>query len=237
MACDEPKKGGTDDASSSQQRKLISPFDITTLDNPRLVITQVQLKGDNYDEWSRSFRTAIRAQKKFGFIDGTIERLGEKDKDKDNPGLCVCKLGAVFEKKQEEEKVHTFLMSLDESVYGTARSNILAQDPLPNLNKVYSILIQEERVNTMVRGKDERPELMALAMQNRTEAKNRSVICTEYMKLDIMQKSALKFMGIQNGGEIDHVLIQKGMVLEEDCRLDAGKVEAVEVRLEPIPCK
>ncbi|GJU37420.1 ribonuclease H-like domain-containing protein [Tanacetum coccineum] len=64
-------------------------------------------------------------------------------------GKCVCNLGAVFEKKQEEEKFHTFLMSLVESVYGTAKSNILAQDPLPNLNKVYSILIQEERVNTM----------------------------------------------------------------------------------------
>ncbi|GJY30198.1 retrovirus-related pol polyprotein from transposon TNT 1-94 [Tanacetum coccineum] len=193
MAGDEPKKGVTDDASSSQQRKLISPFDITTLDNPGLVITQVQLKGDNYDEWSRSFRTTIRARKKFGFIDGTIERPGEKDKDIEDswtinsllvswirntiePSLCstishveiakssvgrinnifffvtngpriqqlksdlagwkcVCNLGAVFEKKQEEEKVHTFLMSLDESVYGTARSNILAQDPLPNLNK------------------------------------------------------------------------------------------------------
>ncbi|GJV22574.1 retrovirus-related pol polyprotein from transposon TNT 1-94 [Tanacetum coccineum] len=81
MAGDEPKKGVTDDASSSQQRKLIPPFDITTLDNPGLVITQVQLKGHNYDEWSRSFRTAIRARKKFGFFDGTIERPGEKDKD------------------------------------------------------------------------------------------------------------------------------------------------------------
>ncbi|GKB29773.1 retrovirus-related pol polyprotein from transposon TNT 1-94 [Tanacetum coccineum] len=213
MAGDEPKKDVTDD---------------------------VQLKGDNYDEWSRSFRTAIRARKKFGFIDGTIERPGEKDKDIEDwwtinsllvswirntiePSLCstishveiakdlwddikdhffvtngpriqqlksdlagwkcVCNLGAVFEKKQEEEKVHTFLMSLDESVYGTARSNILAQDLLPNLNKVYSILIQEERVNTMMRGKDRR------------------------------------------------WLIQKGMVLEEDCRLDAGKVEAVEDRI------
>ncbi|GKC77377.1 retrovirus-related pol polyprotein from transposon TNT 1-94 [Tanacetum coccineum] len=257
-------------------------------DEPKkgLVITQVQLKGDNYDEWPRSFRTAIRALKKFGFIDGTIERPGEKDKDiedwwtinsllvswirntieqslrstishveiakdlwddiKDRfsvtngpriqqlksdlagcrqkgmtivnyygclkqildelgnfaqiktctCGKCVCNLGDVLLKKQEEEKVHTFLIGLNESVYGTARSNILAQDPLPNLNKVYSILIQIERVNTMMRGKDERPELMAL-----------------------------------NGREIDHVLIQKGMVLEEDCRLGTGEVEAVEDRI------
>ncbi|GJX99308.1 retrovirus-related pol polyprotein from transposon TNT 1-94 [Tanacetum coccineum] len=219
MAGDEPKKDVTDD---------------------------VQLKGDNYDEWSRSFRMAIRARKKFRFIDETIKRPGEKDKDiedwwtinsllddikdrfsiSNGPriqqlksdlagcrqngmtivnyygclkqirdelgnfdqikpctcGKCVCNLGAVFAKKQEEEKVHTFIMGLDESVYGTARSNILAQDPLPNLNKVYLILIQEERVNTMMRRKYERPALMALATQNRSEAKNRSVICTKCKK-------------------------------------------------------
>lgn len=81
MAGDEPMKDVGDGASTSQQRKSISPYDITTLDNSALVITQVHLKGDNYDEWSRSFRTAIRARKTFGFIDGTIKRPGEKDKD------------------------------------------------------------------------------------------------------------------------------------------------------------
>ncbi|GJW47672.1 hypothetical protein Tco_0079318 [Tanacetum coccineum] len=97
-------------------------------------------------------------------------------------GKCVCNLGAVIAKKQEDEKVYMFLMGLDESVYETARSNILAQDPLPNLIKVYLILIQEERVNTMMCGKDERPELMALATQNQAEVKNRSVICIKCMK-------------------------------------------------------
>ena len=33
-----------------QQRKTISSYDITTFDNPSFLITQVQLKGDNYDE-------------------------------------------------------------------------------------------------------------------------------------------------------------------------------------------
>nr|GEV96899.1 (E)-beta-ocimene synthase, chloroplastic-like [Tanacetum cinerariifolium] len=63
------------------QRKTISPYDATSLDNPRISITQVQLKGDNYDEWSRSLRTALRARKKFGFIDGTIKQPEEMDKD------------------------------------------------------------------------------------------------------------------------------------------------------------
>lgn len=63
------------------QRKTISPYDITSLDNPGLLITQVQLKGENYDEWARSFRTALRARKKFGFIDGTIREPDEKSGD------------------------------------------------------------------------------------------------------------------------------------------------------------
>jgi len=37
-------------ADGTSQRKTISPYDITTLDNPGLLITQVQLKGKNYDE-------------------------------------------------------------------------------------------------------------------------------------------------------------------------------------------
>jgi len=38
------------------------------------LITQIQLKGENYDEWARSLRTALRAMKKFGFIDGSIKK-------------------------------------------------------------------------------------------------------------------------------------------------------------------
>ena len=58
----------------TSQRKTISPYDITTLDNPGLLITQVQLKGENYDERARSVHTALKARKKFGFVDGTITR-------------------------------------------------------------------------------------------------------------------------------------------------------------------
>ncbi|XP_073051665.1 uncharacterized protein [Primulina eburnea] len=36
-------------------------------------ITQVQLRGENYEEWARAMRTALRAKKKFGFIDGSVK--------------------------------------------------------------------------------------------------------------------------------------------------------------------
>jgi len=55
-----------------------------------------------------------------------------------------CNLGSILDKKREEKRIHTFLMGLDDIIYNTIRSNILAHDPLLNLNKVYSILIQEK---------------------------------------------------------------------------------------------
>jgi len=56
------------------QRKPISPYDKTTFDNPYLLITYVQLKDENYDEWAHSVRTTLRTRKKFGFIDGSIKK-------------------------------------------------------------------------------------------------------------------------------------------------------------------
>ena len=58
----------------NHQRRTISPYDITTFDNPGLLITQVQLKGKSCDEWARSIRTTLKAMKKFGFIDGSIKK-------------------------------------------------------------------------------------------------------------------------------------------------------------------
>ncbi|KAK2996506.1 hypothetical protein RJ639_024954 [Escallonia herrerae] len=263
-----------DDGKDEIQRKTISPYDLTTNDNPGIIITQVQLKGENYDEWARSIRTALRARKKFGFIDGTIKRPDENSSDLEDwwtinsllvswirntieptlrstisdvevaqdlwtdikerfsvvngsriqqlktkladckqkgltivnyygklkmiwdelanfeqmptckCGKCTCDLGSVLEKKREEEKVHQFLMGLDETIYGTVRSNLLAQDPLPNLNRVYSTLIQEEIVKTIARGKEERSEAMASAAQSTTtyrsrgEWKDKNVVCS-----------------------------------------------------------
>ena len=80
---------------------------------------------------------------------GRVKQLWDKLASYDQMLTCKCRkyeysFGSVLEKKREEERVHTFLMGLDETAYGRVRSNILAHNPLPNLNKVYSILIQEE---------------------------------------------------------------------------------------------
>jgi len=228
-------------SAGSSVRRTISPYDITSNDNPGILITQVQLRRENYDEWARSVKTALRARKKFGFVDGTISQPTTESGDLEDwwtinsllvswimntiepslrtsishmelvqdlwqdirerfsivngpriqqlkaelveckqrgmtiisyygklkklweelgnyetipickCGLCKCNLSSEMEKKREEEKVHQFVMVLDD----------VAQDPLPPLNKIYSILVQEERVRTISHNKEEHGDVLA----------------------------------------------------------------------------
>ncbi|KAJ4751619.1 Retroelement pol polyprotein-like [Rhynchospora pubera] len=102
---------------------------------------------------------------------------------------CTCNLTAVFLKEKEEEKIHQFLMGLEDSIFGTVRSQILGMDPLPNLSRVYSMVVQEERHRTVVRGRDDRREAVGFAVQvNRPEVNQHKggagerVVCTHCNK-------------------------------------------------------
>ncbi|KAL6320160.1 hypothetical protein AAG906_004669 [Vitis piasezkii] len=64
------KKG--DDGGSNSDRKMLTPYALTSNDN----------LGENYDEWAHAMRTALRAKKKYGFVDGSI-----KQPDNDSPKL------------------------------------------------------------------------------------------------------------------------------------------------------
>ncbi|MCI64043.1 hypothetical protein A2U01_0085300, partial [Trifolium medium] len=64
-------------------------------------------------------------------------------------------------------------MGLDDVLYGTVRSNLLATDPLPSLNKMYATLIQEERVISMAGTKEERGEIVGLVVQTGGRARGR----------------------------------------------------------------
>ena len=260
---------------TSEGKKPASSYLLTSSDNPGNIITQVQLKGDNYDEWARAMRTSLRAKKKFGFIDGTInqpdddsteledwwtvnsmlvswmlntieptlrstitymeiakdlwEDIKERFSIANGPrvqqikaelanckqrglsivtyygklkqlweelanyeqipmchcGRCNCNIAAELDKKREEERLHQFLMGLEDALYGAVRSNILSTEPLPNLNKAYSLVCQEERVRNISRGKEEYGEVVSFAVQTntggrkyKTEVKDKSVVCS-----------------------------------------------------------
>ena len=62
-------------------RRTISPYDLTSDDNPGTLITKLLLCSPNYDEWARNFQFALKARKKFGFADGTIPQPVETSLD------------------------------------------------------------------------------------------------------------------------------------------------------------
>lgn len=78
---------------------------------------------------------------------------------------CKCNLNTKLEKRSEEERVHQFLMGLDELPYSTVRSNIIATDPLPNMYRVYSRVTEQERVKTMTKGVSKRSDPMSFTIK------------------------------------------------------------------------
>ena len=60
--------------TDNPKRKTISPFDLTSGDNPGAVISHPLLNGNNYDEWAINLWMAISSRKKFGFLDGSIPK-------------------------------------------------------------------------------------------------------------------------------------------------------------------
>ncbi|KAJ8626505.1 hypothetical protein MRB53_019812 [Persea americana] len=76
---------------------------------------------------------------------------------------CECNLNSFWVQEREEERVHQFLMGLDDAAFGTLRSNIMAQDPLPPMNRVYSLVIQEEKLKTVVTSREAPTDSLALA--------------------------------------------------------------------------
>ncbi|XP_074315387.1 uncharacterized protein LOC141651581 [Silene latifolia] len=62
----------------------VSPYFLSTSDKAGDKLILVTLKGDNYDEWALKMRGALRAKKKTGFIDGTIEKPADDSDEIDD---------------------------------------------------------------------------------------------------------------------------------------------------------
>lgn len=229
---------GGEESSKKEEVKEHKKVDIYFLgssDNPGNLITPIQLRGENYEEWARAIQIALRSKRKFAFVEGNVTKPTDSDRLEDwaavhsmlvswllntiEPALrstisfydddaalwtnlrdrfcvksgartqqlktligdckqskiesvnlyfgrlnklwddlakhvsvpsclcggCKCDLGKQFERLQEEDRMHKFLMGLD-TAYASIRSSLLNQDPLPSLRKAYQQVTQEERL-------------------------------------------------------------------------------------------
>lgn len=227
--------------------KLWSPYELASSDNPGVAISPVQLTGDNYAESASELENALRAKRKFGFIDGSLSKpeAGSVELDAWNtvnsmiigwirssisPKIrstvtftteahklwgdlsqrfsvgnavrvhqliselasckqdgssvidyfgklstrweelltykplpkCTCSAMANITKEYEEERVHQFLMGLDEARFGNVVTNIISMEPLPDLNSVYQRVVREERRFSSSRT-DTKPEVVGFS--------------------------------------------------------------------------
>ncbi|KAK6131674.1 hypothetical protein DH2020_034581 [Rehmannia glutinosa] len=70
--------GGGDD--KNKKIDLTSPYSLGSQDNPGNVITNIQLRGENYDEWARAIRLSLKARRKFDFVEGTVTKPNGTEK-------------------------------------------------------------------------------------------------------------------------------------------------------------
>ena len=80
-----------------------------------------------------------------------LENYGKQPK-------CTCGAAETYAEMNKEDKVHQFLMGLDDDAYSNIQSQILALDPLPSLDKIYSMVQQEGNHKKVMQGREHKLE-------------------------------------------------------------------------------
>lgn len=77
-------------------------------------------------------------------------------------GKCTCNVAEKYAKDKEEEKLHQFLIGIDDELYATVRTNLLSQQPPTNLESSLEALLQEEHSRRIAKGKADEAHIFAL---------------------------------------------------------------------------
>ncbi|KAA8549941.1 hypothetical protein F0562_001625 [Nyssa sinensis] len=80
-------------------------------------------------------------------------------------GKCTCDVASRFAADREEEKLHQFLIGINDELYATVRSNLLSTSPFPDLDCVYQACLQEEKSRGIARDRADKEEIHAFALQ------------------------------------------------------------------------
>lgn len=65
-------------------------------------------------------------------------------------------------------------MGLDNTKFGTVRSTIISSEPLPKLSQVYQRVIWEERQQTILKSRNDRPDAFGFTAQTTTNQRSES---------------------------------------------------------------
>ncbi|KAL6312522.1 hypothetical protein AAG906_021215 [Vitis piasezkii] len=132
-----------------------SPYFLHNGDHPGLNLVSNLLTGANYHTWRRAMLMALTAKNKVGFVDGTISRPMSHDLIYGAWNRCNSMISSWIINVVSRE-IADSLLYLDSACDIWRDLNdrfnqgqILMMDPLPAINKVFSLVIQEERHRTV----------------------------------------------------------------------------------------
>lgn len=77
---------------------------------------------------------------------GRLSNMWEEPETAKPIPVCSCDVVALFEQIREEEKLHQFIMGLDESRFDHICTRIIDKDSLPDLNEAYPKAVREENI-------------------------------------------------------------------------------------------
>ena len=88
---------------------------------------------------------------------------------------CSCSAAAIYEKERDEEKVHQFLMGLDEARFGGVCQGIIASDSPVDLGEAYAKVIREEQRLSSAKDREVQQSAVGFATKKESsEASNNS---------------------------------------------------------------
>ncbi|RVW38432.1 Retrovirus-related Pol polyprotein from transposon RE2 [Vitis vinifera] len=97
-----------------------------------------------------------------------------------------CTAASLHQARREQGKLHDFLMGLNTDLYAQLRTNILSQDPLPSLDRVYQLVIQDERVRLAKAVTEDKPaEVLGFVVRTgagRGRGKTERPVCSHCKK-------------------------------------------------------
>ena len=76
---------------------------------------------------------------------GKLSTLWEELQSYQPIHVCSCGAATAIAKKKEQEKIHQFVMGLDDARFGAICTTIIAMDPLPLLGEIYNKIVREEQ--------------------------------------------------------------------------------------------
>ncbi|KAF7151898.1 hypothetical protein RHSIM_Rhsim02G0179800 [Rhododendron simsii] len=166
-------------SDSKEYENSSYPLYLHPSDQPGVMLVSQPLTSDNYTTWSCAIVMALSAKSKVGLIDGSILKPAKTD-PLFNQWIHCNNMREIHDLTQDMMPVGTYFTKLkgmwDEvnalsptpSCSCGAMTEILLMEPLPTINKVFSLLVQEERQRDIV-SSIQIPEIAVLASKSNTK--------------------------------------------------------------------